>query len=335
MDAAAWVVGVGSFLLGALWCAGSTVVDWTAWFLVLPGRKPGALAEAIAFRLDPVAPERRLGEPIQAVAADGVALAGLWHPADAFPGEGEYAAAESHAPRGTVLVLHGFAEDPSTLRVRLAALTRHGWDAAALDTRSYGRSGGGVGSFGTREAADVRAWVDALAASGKLGPGPLAFWGRSMGAGIALAAAADDPRVKVLVLEAPYVDLAEAVAVVVRRRRVPFPKAVTRLVLNRAKRLAGAPLSRPRPIDVAARTTVAVLVVHGASDGLIPPAAVRRFAAAFPNPVRRIEVPGARHNDLVELGGVGLLDEVARFLDGAVPAVRAACRLTAGDSGRT
>ena len=167
-------MGASAFLLGLLTLGMSTVIDWAAWYLVLPGRKPGALGAALAFRADPLAPEKRLGEPIEAVAADGVVLAGLWHPADAWRGAGEYAppgaSGLGDGPRGTVLVLHGFAEDPAALRERMVALNRHGWNVAALDNRASGRSGGDLGSFGTREAGDVIAWLAALDRDpGKLG----------------------------------------------------------------------------------------------------------------------------------------------------------------------
>ena len=42
-----------------------------------------------------------------------------------------------------------------------------------------------------------------------------------MGASTALKAAATDPRIAALVLEAPYLDLASAVAAVLRRLRIP------------------------------------------------------------------------------------------------------------------
>ncbi|MFO0950247.1 MAG: alpha/beta fold hydrolase [Isosphaeraceae bacterium] len=311
------LVTAGAAALGLAACAALAVVEWASWLMVLPGRKPGTLAAELQFETDPNAPGRRLGEPIEAFAPDGVRLAGLWHAAD--PGE-----AERHGhPRGTVLVLHGFAEDPSTLRDRMAALNGHGWNAAALDTRAHGRSGGDRGSFGGREAADVRAWVDALSASGRLDgadeePGRevrVAVWGRSMGAAIAARAAANDPRIGAVVLEAPYVDLEVTLTRVLRRRRVPLAGLLAWVVLRRAERLAGVSLARPRPIDVAARVHVPVLVLHGTDDTLIPPEEARRLAAAFPSPAAYLEVPGAGHNSVVEAGGAALLEHVATFLD--------------------
>jgi uncharacterized protein len=305
-DVFAYATAAGGFGLGLVGCLVLAVVDWAAWVLVLPSRRPGAVEAQVTFTIDPNAPERRLGEPIAAVAADGVRLAGIWHASGAGAGAGR-----------VVLLIHGFAEDPASLLVRMEALNRHGWDVAALDTRAHGRSGGDRGSFGGREGADVAAWIDALTTAGRLGRGPLAVWGRSMGVAIAVRAAADDPRIAALVLEAPYVDLFETLAVVLRRKRVPFPRLTARLVLGRAQRLAGVSLTTPRPIDLAPKVVAPTLVIHGSDDSLISPADARRLAESFSRPAPIVEVAGAGHNTVVDVGGAALLDHIASFLDEA------------------
>ena len=297
-DLLPFLTTVAGVVVGLGGCAGLAVVEWAAWVLVLPSRRPGALGAEV---------EEALGEPIEAVAADGVRLAGVWHPS------------EPSAARGrAVLVIHGFAEEPAALLARMHALNRHGWDVAALDSRAHGRSGGDRGSFGGRESADVAAWIDALSQSGKLEGGPLALWGRSMGAAIALRAAAENRGVSALVLEAPYLDLAATLRLVLRRRRVPLSALFARLVLKRAQRLAGASLSSPRPIDVAPSVAVPTLVVHGSEDALIPAADAQRLAHAFARTAGYIEVSGARHTDVIDVGGPELLDRIASFLDAAV-----------------
>jgi alpha-beta hydrolase superfamily lysophospholipase len=290
-----WLVGVAGLLAGLAGCLSMVVVDWAAWILVLPGRRAGALAQEAA-------PGGVEGQPITAVAPDGVRLAGDWH------------AAAGGAAKGTVLVLHGLAEEPTALRERIDALTRHGWNVAAVDTRAHGRSGGDRGSFGGREGADVGSWIDAL---GIRACGPVAVWGRSMGAAVAARAAADDPRVAAVVLEAPYLDLTETLATVLRRKHIPGSKLLARLILRRAHRLAGVSLARPRPIDLVRRITRPALVVHGTGDRLIPTDDARRLARSFPRPATFIEVAGAGHADVVEVGGADLLDRIATFLDEA------------------
>ncbi|MDR3632732.1 MAG: DNA internalization-related competence protein ComEC/Rec2 [Isosphaeraceae bacterium] len=283
------LVGVLGFLIGLAACGALLVVEWGAWTLVLPRRKLGSHDE-----------DEGPGEPIEALAADGVRLAGLWHPA-------------ATAAQGTVLLLHGFAE-PTSLRGRIEALNRRGWNVASLDSRGHGRSGGVHTTFGGREAGDVRSWIDALA--GRLGPSScVAAWGRSMGAAVVMRAAADDPRIATVVLEAPYVDLEAAIATVLRRFHIPLSRLFASLIAHRAERLAGVSLTRPRPIDIAPRISARALVVHGAIDTLVPLAEAQRLAEALPGPATLVDVPGAGHINVVDVGGDELLARIAVFLD--------------------
>src|SRR5262245_14882277 len=81
-----WLAAIVGFALGLLGCAYLAVVEWGAWTLLMPNRRPGSMMAG----QDPV-----LGVPIETVASDGVALAGLWHAADVPTGR-------------TVVLLHGF-----------------------------------------------------------------------------------------------------------------------------------------------------------------------------------------------------------------------------------
>jgi uncharacterized protein len=139
-----------------------------------------------------------------------------------------------------------------------------------------------------------------------------------MGATVALRAAADDPRVVALVLESPYADLEETLVSILIRKRIPLARLISRLIMRRAEALAGVPPNRPRPIDVAPRIDVPVLVIHGADDRLTPLDVAERLAAAFPHRAKVIEVAGSGHNRVIEVGGAALLEQIATFLDVSV-----------------
>jgi alpha-beta hydrolase superfamily lysophospholipase len=287
-------VAVVGFTLGAFACLILAVAEWGAWMLVAPGRRLGAGRPG---------PEPGPGEPIEARTADGLRHAGVWYPSTKGSARGR-----------TALVIHGYAEDPLGFRDRAEALARRGWDAAAIDLRGHGQSEGEHTSFGGRESDDLRAWIGVL--SDRVGPEMrLAVWGRSMGAAVALRAAAEDTRIAALVLESPYHDLESAIAVMIRRFRLPGPRLLARLISRRAEALAGVSLTRPRPLDLAPRVTVPTLIVHGSNDSLVAPADAQRLADAFPEPAPLIEVVGARHIDIVDVGGSALLDRIAAFLD--------------------
>ncbi|MBX6312306.1 MAG: alpha/beta fold hydrolase [Isosphaeraceae bacterium] len=285
------VVMALGFGLGLALFLALVVIEWGAWTLVRPGR-----------RLAGPPPEPGPWEPIACRAADGTSLHGAWRRCDEARGR-------------TAILLHGFAEDRSALLGRAEALAPFGWNVALFDIRGRGHSHGEHTAFGGFEADDLRAWLDVLAE--RVGPElvPVA-WGRSMGAAIALRAAADDPRLAALVLEAPYADLRTAVAGWLARLRLPGRLAG--LILLRARRLAGVSLARPRPIDLAPRVRVPVLILHGTADPIVPSHEARRLAAAFPNRAEIIEVPGAGHTSVFDLGGPELAVRIAAFLDDAV-----------------
>ncbi len=194
-------------------------------------------------RLGLVRPSRKLNardlepppwEPIHARSNDGVKLSGNW--------------CENELSKGrTAVLLHGFAEDRLALWGRATALHQRGWNVALIDARGRGRSEGDLCSFGGREVGDLVHWIDLLAS--RVGPSiRVLAWGRSMGAAIALRAAAVDPRIDALVLEAPLS----------RSRTDRRSMATARSVAGRLRPaylarghsgLAGVSLEWPRPVD--------------------------------------------------------------------------------------
>ena len=304
------LVGLTGFVVGALACLFLAVVEIGAWALVMPYRSVatsavfppggGALADDV--------------DSIAARASDGSRLVARWFPA---PG--------ASATGRTVLLLHGFAETSRALEAaRAAALNRFGWNVAALDSRGHGQSEGHYSTFGGLEAKDIQAWLDELA--GRLArnawapPFQPVLWGRSMGAAIALRAAALDSRTLALVLEAPLVDLFASTVVVLRRRRFPFPKFLARRVVRRARRVAGMPIDRPSPMETAPLVRCPTVVIHGTDDSIVPIGDARRLASAFARPPCWFKIKGAKHIDVVDVGGQPLLEQVAVMLERAVGA---------------
>lgn len=296
------LVSAVGFVAGLLTCFVMLVSEWGAWALILPGRRLSAAGPGDDLEANPAG-----AESIEATAPDGTQLAGVWYPA-----------ALASAPSGrTILLVHGFAEIRDAMKGRAEYLVARGWNVARLDMRGYGRSGGGCASFGGREGDDLRAWVDVVA--GRVGPRMvLAVWGRSMGAAIALRAAAEEPRIAAVVLESPYARLETVVAGWLRRVRAPLPGLLAPRIVRRAARLAGVSLNRPRPIELAPRIHAPTLIVHGRRDTLVPDGDAHRLASAFPQPAALIEVPDAGHGNVIEVGGPDLLDRIVAFLDQAV-----------------
>jgi competence protein ComEC len=301
------LIGLAGFGFGAAACLVLAVVEIGAWVLIVPPRlqhnqtTSSGGADTATRGLE--------CEPISVTVSDGVRLAGRWYRATAS------------APTGrTVLLLHGFAEDSSSWdRARAAALVRRDWNVAALDLRGYGQSGGPFATFGGLEAADTRAWLDLLAerlaSTNADVPFRPVLWGRSMGAAIAIRTAAIEPRVRALVLESPMVDLESSMTQVLRKRHLPCPSLLARLVTRRASRLAGVPIHRPRPVDAAAGVTCPSLIVHGTKDRIVPIEHALRLKDALARPACWLDVAGAAHYNVIGMGGEEVLDRITAFLD--------------------
>jgi competence protein ComEC len=284
------VIVVLGIVIGGVACVVLLIIEFGAWAMIRPGRRPAQGAGELSD-----------WDVLEARAGDGTQLIASWRGAENSGGR-------------TAILLHGFAEEHTSLLDRAEALHRHGWNLIVPDARGRGRSGGEWTTFGAREAHDLQDWIAALI--DRVGPElTVVAWGRSMGAAVALRAAADDPRIFALVLEAPYPDLRMTVAARLRQLRVP--QIFAGVILRRAGRLAGVSLIQPRPVELAPQVRVPVMIVHGSEDPIVPTHAVRRLADAFPSPPIVVEVPQARHTDVIDVGGAPVIEQIARFLDDA------------------
>ena len=302
-----FLIGLAGFAIGLIGCVALAVVEFAAWALVAPPRtwRDDDQDDAAAHELE------ALVQPIEVRAPDAARLRGRF-----LPAQGPIATGR------TILLLHGFAETSSALeRRRMAALSRHGWNVAALDSRGYGQSDGPYATFGGRESSDVRAWLDRLAEcvspSARLpSSGPCSGAGRW-----ARRSRCEQPWKtqgwRPWCSKRPWSTSRPRLRLRAGKRRFPMSGLLARLVLRLWRKLARMPLDRPRPIDLAPRVTCPVLILHGSDDTLVPAAEARRLAAAFPEPPVWLEVPGAGHSDVVHTGGEPVLDQVAAFLDKA------------------
>ena len=113
------------------------------------------------------------------------------------------------------------------------------------------------------------------------------------------------------------VDIVASTAMVLRRRRLPFPSFMARRVVGRAGKLAGMRIDRPGPVETATGVTCRTVIIHGTDDAIVPAEEALRLADAFPSPPQFFEVPGAKHIDVIDKGGDPLLAKIVAVLDAA------------------
>jgi uncharacterized protein len=182
-----------------------------------------------------------------------------------------------------VLYLHGNAGNIQDRAYRLASYRRPGWGVLMLEYRGYGGNPGNPSETGL--IADGRAGLAALRAMG-FASDRILLWGESLGSGIAVRLAVEQPVAAVL-LEAPYTSITG----IARLRYSYMP--VDWLLLDRFDSL-----------HAIGGVRAPVLVMLGARDQIIPPAMGRAIYEAAPEPKQLWVAPDAGHVDLIEAGAV-------------------------------
>jgi dipeptidyl aminopeptidase/acylaminoacyl peptidase len=192
--------------------------------------------------------------------------------------------------RGLIVFLHGVADNRGSGLGVAARYVAKGYDVLAYDSRAHGASGGDACTYGYYEKRDLARALDLMRADRAV------VVGVSMGAAVALQAAAEDPRVAGVFSIATFSDLRTAA-----RERAPF--FATDRAIREAFALAEAEghfrVDDVSPETAAPRVRAPVVLVHGADDHETPPDHSERVARALAGPHELVLVPGKNHRNVL------------------------------------
>jgi len=212
------------------------------------------------------------------------------------------------ARRGTVVYLHGVADNRASGRGIADHFLARGFDVLAYDSRTHGESDGDACTYGYYEKFDLSRAIDTLSAQ------PVVAFGASLGAAVGLQAAAMDRRITAVVAVACFADLRT-----VATERAPSFATPSQLdaAFLLAEQQAHFHVNDVSP-EAAARTIGgAVFLIHGEADHETPPEHSRRIYRALQGPKRLLIVPGAGHNDALR---PEVWKEIDAWLESVVPA---------------
>jgi fermentation-respiration switch protein FrsA (DUF1100 family) len=219
-------------------------------------------------------------EEVTFTTSDGLELGGWFFPAGGTDGR-------------AVLVFNGNAGNRSH-RVPLAeALRERGWAVLLYDYRGYGGNPGSPSEQGLAE--DASAAVSWLADRHDVDADRIAYFGESLGAGVAAGLAAERPPAA-LVLRSPFTSLADV-------GRVHYPFLPVGALLR----------DRFPVVDHVRSYDGPVLVIWGEADSIVPPDQSLAVVEAA-HRSRHLVIAGANHNDAALLYGEELVEAVVSFL---------------------
>ncbi len=162
-----------------------------------------------------------------------------------------------------------------------------------FDYRGYGRSGGRVSEEGTYR--DAEAAYRYLRSRQDLDPSKMVFFGRSLGAAVAVETALKT-RCAGLILESPFTSIRE-----MANHVVPLIGFLFR--------------TRYDSLSKIKKLHVPLLILHGDRDEIVPFSMGRRLFEAANEPKEFYTIRGAGHNDTYIVGGIAYFEALGRFIE--------------------
>jgi uncharacterized protein len=190
-----------------------------------------------------------------------------------------------------VMYFPGNGDFLAGLAGRFRGITSDGTGLVALSYRGYAGSSGGPSERGLLwDAAAAYAFTAARYSADRI-----VLWGFSLGSGVAVALAAEQP-VGRLILEAPYTSIVDLAASLLRVMPVRW---LLRDQFHSDERIA--------------RVTAPLLIMHGGRDSTISIGFGEQLFALAREPKQFVRFPEGGHNDLDNYGAI----ETARHFIGA------------------
>jgi len=189
------------------------------------------------------------------------------------------------APRGTIVLLHGYLQNRNFVTPWAIRLAQAGFRCVLIDLRGHGSSTGTHISFGAFEARDLSQVLDDLERRG-WDVSRVGVFGVSYGASVALVAAGRDPRIASVVAMEPFSSAEKAVPELMRAAFAAEARGISDRQFAsahvREAKIAGFDWAEADIPAALARTHAPVLFIHGEKDTWLSPAHSRELMKFAP-----------------------------------------------------
>ena len=216
---------------------------------------------------------------------------------------------------GTIIYLHGVG-DCKIGGVPYAQLFYdRGFNVFLYDSRRHGNSEGHYCTFGFYEKYDLSLAIDYVLSRRDVQIGNIGVFGTSMGAAVALQAAAIDKRMAAIVAEASFTDL-RTVMVDYQKRIIKLPWHFLRnLAMSRSQKLAHFKARFVSPIHAVQGVHKPVLFIHGTDDTRIRAEYSKALYDNANQPKELFLIHKGDHTNLLNVGGSEYETRIVEFFE--------------------
>jgi len=222
------------------------------------------------------------------------------------------------ANRQTILFAHGYGKNRLQNDVPLLpvvqVLVEQGYNVLMFDFRNCGESEGTLTSLGQYEVRDLLGAVDFVRGRPELSQ-KITLYGFSMGASVAIMAAAEEPFVSAVISDSPFADLKtyleKNLTVWTNLPAVPFNQSILLIVPP----LTGVTVEKVSPVQAVRKLDGRpLLLIHGDADIDVPLENSEMLQKAYPA-AALVRMPGAKHVKSFSTDEKRYLTEVTAFLE--------------------
>ncbi len=217
--------------------------------------------------------------------------------------------------RGTILYLHGVGDNKISGLLLAEVFHRHRFNVMLYDSRAHGMSEGKYCTYGYYERHDVKKAIDILLERHQTSMGKIGVFGTSMGAAIAVQAAAIEPRIAAVVAEGCFTNL-RTITVDYQKRLIRLPWHFLRnLVMKRSEFLADFDHHEVSPLRSVKNIHVPVLFIHGKNDTFIRYQYSEELYAAAHEPKELYLIEKANHTDIHQIAQQEYEERIVQFFE--------------------
>jgi alpha-beta hydrolase superfamily lysophospholipase len=217
--------------------------------------------------------------------------------------------------RGTIIILHGVSESKIAGLPMARQFHDRGYNVFLYDSRRHGESGGTYCTLGYYEKHDATMVIDYLMGRMDVQTRKIGLFGWSMGAVVAILVASIDARISAVVAESGFATL-RTVFDDYQKRMIKLPWHYLRnIVIKRSEYLARFKANDVSPVDAVKYIRVPIFLLHGTEDNLIKHDYSQQVFAAANEPKQLWLIKGARHHDMMEVGGEEYTTRICDFFE--------------------